>query len=192
MSRKDFTIIALRLMAIYLALSGLSSLLPTLGLAISTFFQNFDSNSQLMTIIGSSYGILYLIACGFLWPLAPKIAAFIEKDLQPEENEKLELNYTSCLTIGLTLLGFIVLSGAIPTLVKVVTAVLLPSFDTNYAKVLSRINGDKITIIPWSEILHLIVELFIGVWFVFGSSGIITFLKKVRYAGRNHITNQST
>ena len=188
MNRKDFTIVALRLMAIYLALTGLSSLMPTFGMAITAFFDNFDSNSQLLIIVGSSFGIFYLIACGILWPLAPKMAAVIERDLQPEEKEKYDFNYSSCLVIGLTLLGFIILSDAIPTLVKIITAILLPSFDNNYVKILTNLNGKQTTIIPWSEIIYLITQLIIGAWFVLGSSGIVTFLKKVRYAGRSHIT----
>ena len=190
MSRKDFTIIALRLMAIYLALTGLSSFMPTFGMAVTSLFDDFDSNSQLIGIVGTSYGLLYLIACGILWPLAPKVAARIEGDLPPEEEkEKINNNYTNYLVIGLTLLGFLILSDAIPTLVRIITAVLLPSFDTNYAKVLSNLNGKKVTIIPWSEIVFLLTQLSIGAWFILGSSGIITFLKKVRYAGRSHITN---
>jgi hypothetical protein len=187
MNRKDFTVIAIRLMAIYLALTAVSSLMPTFGMAFMVFFDSSDSSSQLFTVVGSSFGLFYLIACGILWPLAPKVADRIERDLPPEEvKEKSNDNYSNFLVIGLTLLGFLVLSDAIPTLVKIITAILLPSFDANYAKVLSSLNAEKVTVIPWSDIIYLITQLLIGAWFIFGSSGIVAFLKKVRYAGRNH------
>ena len=174
---------ALRLLAIYLLIPGLTQFPTALASLYTTITVQGDQN-EMMAIYTSLFGITYLIACAAIWTLSPRVAKFVEKDLPQLEAKENEFTTGNVLTIGVIILGFFVISKGIPALVKIVFATLLPSFDSSFDKMLSPLNGNQVTIIPWSDIVSVIVQIAIGIWFILGSKGIVSFLKKVRYAGR--------
>jgi hypothetical protein len=101
------------------------------------------------------------------------------------EREDNEFSVSTVLTCGLIILGFFVLSDALPSLVRIVIAVLKPSLDDNFSQVIANATGTRKAIIPWSDIIAMIVRVAFGIWLILGSCGIVAFLKKVRYAGRH-------
>ena len=64
-------------------------------------------------------------------------------------------------------------------------AFLKPSLDDNFSQVVANAAEAREAIIPWSNIITMIVRIAFGVWLILGSRGIVAFLKKVRCAGRD-------
>lgn len=177
------TAVAIRIIALYLGLSALSSILPALG-SLTSFFAGSDGSEALfMTTMVAGYGLLYLVGCAFLWPLAPQIAKAICKGFVHETTPDTELNTANFQTAALSILGFLILSGAVPSLVQILSAVVFPSLNSKYIAMPYGLDHKMVTIIPWSDIIYAVARLALGVWFVFGSSGIIHLIQKARSAG---------
>ena len=181
MDIKSITIVAIRLIAIYLGLSALSSRLPALG---SYFTGSNSSDALLMAVLIAGYGLLYLAGCAILWPLAPKITNAICKGFHQEQTPTTELNIANAQIAVLSILGFYILSLAVPSLVRIMTAVTFPSYNSKFNVISHGLNSELTTIIPWSDISFLIVRLAIGIWLVIGSTGIVNLVLKIRNAAR--------
>ncbi len=183
MKRTDLVIISLRLLAVYLLVMGLASL-PAAVVSFISLLDFADPDSTVFLVSTSFNGFGYLLACLALWWLSPRIARLVEKGLPPDEAPETEFTPPVVLSIGLVLLGFLILSWAIPSLVRIAVALLLPSLDTHYVKTLATMGGAPRSLVPWSDILSTLVRMAFGTWLVVGSRGIAAFLKKVRYADR--------
>jgi hypothetical protein len=158
--------------------------LPSTFVSLFAVMTQTDSGSLLFVISASLYGIVYLGACALVWSLAPKIAKLVENDIPQFETEGHEFTVSNVMTTGLILLGFFVLSRALPSFVRILMAAMAPSLDTNFPKALSTLDGVQKALIPWSDIAAMVVQITFGSWLILGSRGIVTFLRKVRYAGR--------
>ena len=187
MNIKAVTVVAIRIIALYLGLTALSSILPVLGSIASFFSSGNESDALFVTAMVTTYGLFYLVGCAILWPLAPKITDCICRGSLFEPSTETELNTKNLQVAALSILGFLVLSGAIPEMVRILAAVFFPTFNSEYPMIANGMGGGKTPIIPWSDIIYLTVRLCLGVWFVLGSSGIIYFIQKVRNAGRKTI-----
>ena len=183
MKTSDIITIALKLLAVYLIITGLISL-PTALVSVIAAISSVDMDA-LFFVVSSLHGLIYLAAGALLWSFSPKVARLIEGDIPQFEREDNEFSVSTVLTCGLIILGFFVLSDALPSLVRIVIAVLKPSLDDNFSQVIANATGTRKAIIPWSDIIAMIVRVAFGIWLILGSCGIVAFLKKVRYAGRN-------
>jgi len=182
LKRSEVIVIALRLLSIYLLIMVLMSL-PSALISLVAVMSASDTGAQQFAIPTMLYVIGYLVSFGVLWSFAPKIAKLIEGDMPEIETDKGEFTVTNVMIIGLALLGFLVLSKALPSLVKIAIAIMVPSLDAHFPKTLSMGLGRK-ALIPWSDIAAVIVQIGFGSWLIMGARGIASFLKKVRYAGR--------
>jgi hypothetical protein len=72
-------------------------------------------------------------------------------------------------------------------MVRILAAVFFPALNSKYPMIANGMGGGKTPIVPWSDIIYLIVRLCLGFWFILGSSGIIHFIQNVRNAGRKTI-----
>ena len=185
MNIKSVTIVAIRIIALYLGLFALSSILPILG-SFTSFFTGNDifSEDMFMAAMVTGYGLLYLVGCTILWPLAPKITNAICKGFVHESTPNSDISIANIQIAALSVLGFIILSGAVPSLIRILSAVVFPSLNSKYSAVPYGLDSKMVTIIPWSDIIYLVARLTLGVWFIIGSSGIIHLTHKLRNAGR--------
>ncbi|NIW20267.1 hypothetical protein GWN28_18280 [candidate division KSB1 bacterium] len=182
MKTTDLIIIALKLLAVYLSITGLTNLPPALASAFAIL--STDNTEAIFVVATSVHGLVYLIAGALLWGFSPKVARLIEGDIPQFEQEDNEFTVATVLTSGLIILGFFVLGDALPSLVRIGIAALQPSMDNNFPQVVANAAGARKSLIPWSDIVTMLVQLAFGIWLILGSRGIVAFLKKVRYAGR--------
>lgn len=92
-----------------------------------------------------------------------------------------ELSISSIQTSALSILGFFILSNAIPQLPHILTVVIFPETNSSFPSTVYGLGSQK-TLIPWDDIVYLAVRLGLGFWFIFGSSGILYYISKVRNA----------
>ncbi len=185
MNIQAVTIVALRIIAVYLGLSAMSSLLSALGPMATIFSPHSDSQTVFMAVILSILGILYLVGCVILWPLAPRFAKAICKGCDYEELPKSGINTSNIQVAAISVLGFFILSSAIPSLIQIISAVLFPVFNSRFETTLQGLDNKTVTLIPWSELIHVTIRLAIGFWFILGSSGLIKLTQQFRNAGKN-------
>ncbi|MFA5517201.1 MAG: hypothetical protein WDA20_13025 [Desulfuromonadales bacterium] len=183
MKNAEIIIIALKLLAVHLIITGLISL-PTALASVIAVISSTDTDA-LFFIASSLHGLIYFAAGALLWSFSPMVARLIEGDIPQFEREDNEFTVSTVLTSGLIILGFFVLSDALPSLMRIVIAVIKPSLDDNFTQVIANATGAREAIIPWSDSIAMIGRIAFGVWLILGSRGIVAFLKKVRYAGRD-------
>ena len=181
------TIVALRIIAIYLGLSALSSLLAALGPVATIFSPHSDSQTVFMSVILSILGLLYLFGCAILWPLAPRFANAICKGCEYELLPETEINTLNIQVAAISVLGFYILSSAIPSLIQIIGAVLFPVFNSRFETTLHGLDNKTVTLIPWSDLLFVSIRLALGFWFILGSSGLVNLTQKFRNAGKQSI-----
>lgn len=183
MKTTEIITIALKLMAVYLIITGLTTL-PT---ALASLFAAVSSTDMdaLFLIAAPLHGLIYLAAGALLWSFSPKVARLIEGDIPQFEREDNEFTVATALSCGLIILGFFVLSEALPSLLRIAVASLRPSLDDNFTKVIANATGVRKSIIPWSDIIAMMTRVALSIWLILGARGIVAFLKKVRYAGRD-------
>jgi len=181
------TTVALRIIAVYLGLSAISSLLSALGPIASIFSPHSDSQTVFLSIVLTILGSLYLIGCIIIWPFAPRFAKAICTGCEYETLPKSEINTSNIQVAAISVLGFFILSSAIPSLIQIVSAVLFPVFNTRFETTLQGLNNKSVTLIPWSELIYIIIRLVIGFWFILGSSGLVHLTQQFRNAGKKNI-----
>ena len=186
LKRTDYIIIALRLLALYLFVMGMTGVPSTLA----AIFSATDFSSKLTAAAFGSYIVIYLIAWLFIWFYAPKVAKLVEKDIPHSEGHETELNIPNVMSLGLVFLGFYVLTNAIPSFVQIIIAYIAPAYDTEFEKMVGTFSGEYTANVPWSNIASLIVQTAFSTWLILGSKGIVSFVMKVRFAGRPY--NQSS
>ncbi|MBN1142320.1 MAG: hypothetical protein JXB25_11095 [Deltaproteobacteria bacterium] len=185
MKSTDLLSVSLKIMGIYFVFLGLtdlpSALLGILGAMKQIEFGTF------FVLTTAVHGLSYFLFGSLLILFSSKIAKFIGRDSCDLKKEKDEFVTSSYLTLGLIILGFFILSSGLPRLVQIIFAIYIPALDSQFAKVLIDIHGNKKAIIPWSSIVAVATEIYLSIWLIFGSKGIVTFLKKVREGGKSPV-----
>lgn len=184
MNLQAVTTVALRIIAVYLGLSAMSSLLAALGPIATIFSPHSDSQTVFMSIILSILGALYLIGCIIMWPLAPRFAKAICTGCEYETLPKSEINTSNLQVAAISVLGFFILSSAIPSLIQIVSAVIFPVFNSRFETTLQGLDSKSVTLIPWSELIYVVIRLVIGFWFILGSSGLVHLAQQFKNAGK--------
>lgn len=188
MNKKEIAILALRITSLYFAILTLAQITPFLSSLPFLFPSDYSADStDLGTKTFLFSGILsllvYFLAAGGLWRYAPKLADLILPGPPGQSPEPREMDLHSIEVFCISLLGLFILASAVPSLARIVFAAVWPQLDTAY-NLTSTFAGERKVLIPYSEIISLVVKLAIGFWFTIGSAGILGLIKRVRELGR--------
>lgn len=187
MSRKEITILALRITALYFFILTLAQIAPFITSISFLFISNdqTDIGTKTFFLSGIFPLLIYFLAAGGLWHYAPKLAGLILPIAVEPSPEPGERNLRDTETFCISLLGLFILASAIPSLAKILFATIWPHLDTTFAKTMANpFTAEKKALIPFADIVYLTVRLTIGFWFSFGSQGILGLIRKVRQMGR--------
>lgn len=111
--------------------------------------------------------LLMLLCGGLLWFLAPWLASSISKSTAPEDNASASL--LSIQAVAFSVVGLYLLADSLPALVRSI----IWHFTTA-----SRSMGERTPLI--GDILGYMVQIFLGLWLLFGSRGIVNFIRSMR------------
>ncbi len=164
MSKKDFVMLCLRLLGIYIIVTGISSLSN-----IFPFF--FDGSfSQGYLFISP---LIYIIVGTVLYIYAPKFRSYVIDFSEAEENEIKITVHEKTARMAFILLGFYISAYAVPDIIQ---------FSIEAVAFYQRMNEISQST-KWYEhrfylIIPSIVELIIAAVLIIGSDKIIVFLSK--------------
>jgi hypothetical protein len=181
MQKRDFTIIAVRLMALFIilfAVNALPAYLSMIGSKIST--DPVSRAVMLSSIIGSGFHLL--VGLG-LWIFSPSIADFITKDLSETTQSSEEFTLGRVQVVAVSLVGVFVLSSAIPDLVGLIVSYLFPRTNPRYEALLS-VMGKMKAEIPVVDIVKTAVKLGLGFWLLLGANGIVGIVRAFGEKGK--------
>lgn len=178
MSYRIITKIACRLLALYTFVQSMC-LIPASLVTIFTYRSQINDFTQTIASIFST-GTFMLLMAILLWVFADRIAKIIIKDVT-ENNVHKEIDYSKIMAMVFSVIGIVVLVGAIPNLIKtiiqnnIVSSMNISFKETNmYAEYLSRIIGESVKVI-------------LGLWLLVGAKGIVKFVKIFRDYGLDRI-----
>ena len=176
MNQKEIAILALRITALYFFILTLAQIIPFLS-ALPMLFNVRDSGdfgSRAFMLAAIPNLLVYLLAAGGLWRFAPKLAELILPGPAVAPSEQGEISLYQIEVFCISLLGLFILASAVPLLAKMIFSILLPQFDLSYRKIVRSLNPNEVvSLIPYSAIFYLAVKTAIGIWFTFGSAGIL-------------------
>lgn len=188
MNIQSITIVSLRLLALYWGLAAVSDILPILKSLLDFIARDIDDADAIYKLaMPLLWGVPYLVGCLVLWPLAPKISKLICKGFTSKQTPETELNTHNIQIAALSVLGFFILSSAIPTLIQILSVVLYPALNSNWDTMFYGLENQKKVLIPWDNIIYLVVRLALGIWLIIGAAGIQKTVQKIRSVGRQAI-----
>jgi hypothetical protein len=181
MLKKDFAVIAVRLLALYIVVMIVNSLPAYIGL-IGTDFR-IDPTGKAVLLSGIVSMTLDFIMAFGLWFYSSSIANLISKGLSEAPQPSEEFTLDRIQVVAVSLVGLLVLSSAIPALFEVIFSYLFPESNPRYT--LSIIGFDKKKPeIPVVDFVKVAVKLGLGFWFMLGANGIVTIVRGVWAKGK--------
>jgi hypothetical protein len=182
MHKKDIAIVAIRLLAIYIIIMAISALPHYLGMFLSLSSSDAFGKSSLLGMLAAS---LVHILIGFgLWFYSQPIATLVIKDLPEDIPANTESRLNNIQSVAVSILGLFVLSSAIPSMAKLIVIVISPSSSIEYGYSIDAL-GRHSNNIPFAELAKQIVSFCLGLWFFFGSRGIVAFIKTIWGKGKS-------
>ena len=180
LSGKDIAILSCRILAVYSVISAAKALNYLMILE-----QLFQGNIRPVTIIpiimSSSIPSILLFAFGVaLWLKAERVAAYMLPDRE-ETSERLALSIEDVQSAAFSVVGVLVLAGAIPQLVQTASSIII-MHSLEYT---SRNQWFLPHDIP--RLAGLVVQLILGFWLFFGSRGLAGLYRRMREAGLSRV-----
>ncbi len=164
MSKKEFVVLCLRLLGIYIIVTGTSSL-PN---AFSVFFDGSFTHGYL--IISP---FIYIIAGVVLYVYAPKLRFYVINFSEAEDDEfKISIHERTG-RIACIILGIYIFAYAVPDIIQ-----LSIEAGAFYQRINEISQAAKWYEHRWFYILPSVVELVIGAALIVGSDKIIAFISK--------------
>jgi hypothetical protein len=163
MQKKDIAIIAVRLMALYLiVIYGLALLNNVIALGLHRTEYAASGEVKISDIIGLTPGFVIGIA---LWFYSTPLANLITKDLSKASPSKKEFTLARVQVVAVSLLGLLILSRAIPSLLLKLIFI-------------TRIQTPVLAFVPDA------INLGLGFWFLLGANGIVTAIREIWAKGK--------
>ena len=181
MLEKDFAIIAVRLLALYIIMMTVYSLPIYLGM-IGTYFSRdpMGKVALLTSVIGTA---LQLIMGLCLWLFSPSLADLITKGLSETAQTKEDFTLDRIQVVAVSMVGLLVLSSAIPELVKMIVSYLFPEINPQYVGSISLMGKIKPEI-PVVDLVMVVVKLGLAFWLLLGSNGIVAAVRAIWAKGK--------
>lgn len=189
MNYKAITIIAIRILSIYVFIQFLIRLLNAASYFILPLF--FDSLRDDLEVVNILFNvipvtILFLSAL-FLWLYSEKIAIHIvpkETNAQTETNEQINIgkvessfNYNLLQAMVFSVVGLIIIVLTIPEITRVIVQLL------QYNEIGMEYAIEKYTIDTYSLLIEKVIKLILGFGLFFGGRGLTGLLNKIRSWG---------
>jgi hypothetical protein len=176
MLQKDFAIIAVRLLALYVIVLTAFSLPNYINFAGSNISADPTGRAVLLTgLIGL---VLDLILGLGLWFYSPSLANLITKGLSEPPQIKEEFTLDRIQVVAVSLAGLFILSSAIPALFEVIVSYQFPETNPRYVRSISAMGKMKPEI-PVVDLVMVGVKLGLGFWFLLGANGIVAVVRGV-------------
>jgi len=183
LSRKDIASLSCRILAVYSVISAAKAL-NYLMILEQLFQGNFRPGAIITILVSSSLPSILLLAFGVaLWLKAERVAAYMLPDRE-ETSERPALSIEDVQSAAFSVVGVLVLAGAIPQLVQTVSSIII-MHSLEYT---SRNQWFLPHDIP--RMAGLVVQLIIGFWLFFGSRGIAGLYGRMREAGLNRVKEE--
>ena len=181
MSGKDIAILLCKILAVYSVVNAAKALNYLMMLS-ELFNGNVRPGAVIPTLISSFMPFVLLLALGVvLWLNAGRIAGYMLPDRE-EAIERAALSIGDVQSTAFSVVGVLVLAGAIPQLVQTVSSIVI-MHNLQYASQNEWFSPHDIP-----RIAGLVVQLIIGFWLFFSSRGIAGLYRKMREAGLNRVT----
>jgi len=181
MQKRDFTTIAVRLLALFIIVYSLNALPAYLSMFGSKFSTDPMSRAiMLSSIIGTGFHLL--VGLG-LWIFSTSIANLITKDLCETTQTTEDFTLDRVQVAAVSLVGVFILSSAIPDFVGLVVSYLFPQTNPRYEQFLSVMGKMKVEI-PLVDIIKTTVKVGLGFWFLLGANGIVGIVRTFGEKGK--------
>lgn len=176
MQKRDTTIIAVRLLALYVII--IMAVNPLLSYFSMIGFVNTgtDPMSRAVVLSGIIAGVLYLTIGIGLWLYSTSLANLITRDLSETTQSTEEFTLEGIQVVAVSIVGLIVLSSAIPALFKLIVSSQFPGTNPKYVRTIDAMGKMKAEI-PVVDLVKVIVEMGLGFWFLLGSNGIVNAIR---------------
>jgi hypothetical protein len=181
MLNRDFAIIAIRLLALYIVVMTVNSLPAYLGL-IGTDFRG-DPTGKAVLLSGIVGTALHFVMALCLWFYSPSIADIVTKGLSETAQPSEEFTLDRIQVVAVSLIGLFVLSSAIPGLFEVIFSYLYPETNPRYVRSINAMGKMKPEI-PVVDFVKVAVKLGLGFWFLLGANGIVAVVRAVWAKGK--------
>jgi len=127
MLKKDFAIIAVRLMALYIIVMTAYTLPSYLGMIGSSYVRDPEGRAVLLaSVIGTAF---HLIMGLCLWFFSPPLAGLVTRELPESAQRSEEFTLDHVQVVAVSMVGLFVLSSAIPDLFKMMVSYLFPEIN---------------------------------------------------------------
>lgn len=181
MSGKDIAILSCKILAVCSVINAAKAL-NYLMMLNELFHGNVRPGAVIPILISSMMPFILLLALGLvLWLKAGRIAAYMLPDRE-EALERAALSIEDVQSTAFSVIGILVLAGAIPQMVQTVSSIVI-MHNLQYDSKNQWFYAHDIV-----RIAELVVQLIIGIWLFFGSRGIVGLYRRMREAGLNKIT----
>lgn len=137
------------------------------------FYQNsrnqIEQNNVLMFLPFFSLLFLSII----LWVYADKISQFMVKESE-NSRDIVKLDYVKLQAISFSVVGVVILTNSIPEIIKTVLNIKL---------LISKQLVDRVLITYKTQMIGYGIKIIMGLWLLFGASGIVGLIKTLRTVG---------
>jgi hypothetical protein len=181
MLEKDFAIIAVRLLALYIVVMTVNSLPAYLGMIGSKISMDPMSRVYLISsIIGTALHFIVAIA---LWFYSTSLADLITKGLSETVEPSEGFTLDRIQVVAVSMVGIFVLSSGIPEFFRMIISYLFPELNPRYLGSISsmgKVKGE----IPVVDLVMVAVKLGMGFWLLLGSNGIVAAVRAIWAKGK--------
>ncbi|MGD8836799.1 MAG: hypothetical protein PVJ19_17790 [Desulfobacteraceae bacterium] len=164
MNKKEFVVLCLRLLGIYIIVTGISSL-PN---AFSVFFDGSFSHGYLIVS-----PLIYIISGIVLYTYAPKLRSYVINFSESENDEFKITIHEKTARIACIILGLYIFAYAVPEIIQ-----LSIEAGAFYHRMSDISQSAKWYEHRWLHILPSVVELIIAAVLIIGSDKVIEFISK--------------
>lgn len=156
---KDFTFIAIRLLAAYLTIEAVAVLPSSIAMVVAPPLSSPDMQmNSTLAMGGLVSGLALVLFGGLLWTCANGLANFMVKGLRDEPESKEEINLQSITRAGITAIGVYVIVTTIPGAV-------------NALNIISSNSSEKVNAIG------PLIQIIIGITCAFNSKFVVSKLQ---------------
>lgn len=183
MSKREVADLATRVLAVYALLQAIAATPHLLALLTPFAMAGMEWVEKLQVVLWGMYPLaLYVIAI-FMWSKSALVAAWMtgydiqdhpsEPDAQRERPQMHEIH-----AIAFSVLGLWVLMDTLP---------YVPTRVGETIAMAASESSEHLTVLQLAFVwLEIFIRLIAGVWLLFGASGLIVLLKRIRTIGLEH------
>lgn len=170
MTKREIATLSFKVLSIYAIIQAINQSYNVLYYLI--YKNQLDDTSRINLVLNSVPIILLTLCCIILWCAAPFLATSIFKATTSENSSQasgVQASLVSIQVIAFSVVGLFILATSLPNLVDIIVVILLTS---------KSIQGGTVPIIH--DIIVLSLKVVLGFWLLFGSHGIVNFIRSVQ------------